>query len=115
MSPTGFLEGIRDIGFDDVTELEAACLMKVLAKPELDNAIILNEFVLIMENFGIPAISEEEEYENDYIPDSDEEKDKDKDKENEEGDEQKKEADDGEKDKKSEMDDRHKQFAEKKS
>ena len=113
MSPTGFLEGIRDIGFDDVTELEAACLMKVLAKPELDNAIILNEFVLIMENFGIPAISEEEEYENDYIPDSDEEKDKDK--ENEEGDEQKKEGDDGEKDKKSEMDDRHKQFAEKKS
>lgn len=37
VSPRGFLEGIRDIGFDDVTELEAACLMKVLAKPELDN------------------------------------------------------------------------------
>ena len=40
--------------------------MKVLAKPELENAVILNEFVLIMENFGIPPATEEEEFENDY-------------------------------------------------
>ena len=33
---------------------EAACLMKVLSKPELENHIILNELVLIMENFGVP-------------------------------------------------------------
>lgn len=71
LSPRGFLEGVRDIGFEDVTELEAACLMKVLAKPELDNSVILNEFVLIMENFGVPVLAEEDEYENDYIPDSD--------------------------------------------
>ena len=45
--------------------------MKVLAKPELDNSVILNEFVLIMENFGIPVLNEEDEYENDYLPDSD--------------------------------------------
>ena len=77
MSPRGFLEGIKDLGFDDITELEAACLMKVLAKPELENAIILNEFVLIMENFGIPPIVEEDEAENDYVPtDDEEEKDK---------------------------------------
>ena len=73
MSPRGFLEGIKDLGFDDITELEAACLMKVLAKPELENAIILNEFVLIMENFGIPPIVEEDEAENDYAPTDDEE------------------------------------------
>lgn len=73
MSPRGFLEGVRELGFDDVTELEAACLMKVLAKPELDNAVILNEFVLIMENFGIPALVEEDEYENDYFPDTEDE------------------------------------------
>ena len=52
--------------------------MKVLAKPELENSVILNEFVLIMENFGIPTLSDEEEYENDYIPDSDAEKEDDK-------------------------------------
>jgi len=68
LSPRAFLEGVRDSGFDDVTEMEAACLMKVLAKPELENAVILNEFVLIMENFGIPPVTEEEEFENDYIP-----------------------------------------------
>jgi len=73
ISPRGFLEGIRDVGFDDVTELEAACLMKVLAKPELDNQIILNEFVLIMENFGVPVVAEDEAYENDYQPDTDNE------------------------------------------
>ena len=67
------MEGIRDVGFDDVTELEAACLMKVLAKPELDNQIILNEIVLIMENFGVPVVAEDEAYENDYQPDTDNE------------------------------------------
>ena len=40
---------------------------------ELDGAVILNEFILIMENFGIPALTDEDEYENDYIPDSDSE------------------------------------------
>ena len=75
MSPRGFLEGVKDIGFDDITEMEAACLMKVLAKPELDNSVILNEFVLIMENFGVPVVAEEEEYENDYIASDDDEKD----------------------------------------
>lgn len=74
MSPRGFLEGVKDIGFDDITEMEAACLMKVLAKPELDNSVILNEFVLIMENFGVPVVAEEEEYENDYIASDDDEK-----------------------------------------
>jgi len=68
LSPRGFMEGIQDIGFDDITEMEAACLMKVLAKPELDNQIILNEFALIMENFGIPQIDAEDEFENDYQP-----------------------------------------------
>ena len=53
-----------------MTETEAACLMKVLSKPELDNSIILNEFVLIMENFGIPVSSDEDEYANDYEQDS---------------------------------------------
>jgi hypothetical protein len=75
MSPRGFLEGVKDIGFDDITEMEAACLMKVLAKPELENSVILNEFVLIMENFGVPVVAEEEEYENDYIPSDDDNED----------------------------------------
>ena len=46
--------------------------MKVLAKPELENHIILNEFVLIMENFGVPDNLDDDE-EDDFIPDTDSE------------------------------------------
>ena len=56
-------------------------MMKVLAKPELDNHIILNELVLIMENFGVHDNLDDEE-EEDYMPDSDD-SDKENDIENE--------------------------------
>lgn len=68
LSPLSFLEGIKELGLDDLQEIEAACLMRVLAKPELENAIILNELALIMENFGVP--DGEEDAEDDYIPDT---------------------------------------------
>ena len=53
LSPVGFLEGIKDMGVTDLEEVEVACLMRVLTKPELENAILLKELILIMENFGI--------------------------------------------------------------
>ena len=68
LSPLSFLEGVKEIGLDDLQEIEAACLMRVLAKPELENAIILNELVLIMENFGVVDLDEDAE--DDYIPDT---------------------------------------------
>ena len=43
--------------------------MRVLAKPELDNSIILNEFVMIMENFGV-VDSPDGDDSDDYIPDT---------------------------------------------
>jgi len=70
IGPRSFLAGLREIGFDDMTETEASCLMKVLSKPELENSVILNEFVLIMENFGIPISIDDDEYANDYQQDS---------------------------------------------
>ena len=69
LSPAGFLEGIKDTGIAELQEFEVACLMRVLAKPELDNAVILNEFVMIMENFGVMDQMEGEDSE-DYIPDT---------------------------------------------
>lgn len=69
LSPGGFLEGIKEAGIEDLQDFEVACLMRVLAKPELDNAVILNEFVMIMENFGVPDTMEDEEND-DYIPDT---------------------------------------------
>lgn len=53
MSPIGFLEGIKDLGLTELEEVEVACLMRVLTKPNLENAILLKELIVIMENFGI--------------------------------------------------------------
>ena len=52
----------------ELTDLEIACLMRVLAKPELGNAIIVNEFSLIMENFGVPLVDGTISEDEDYIP-----------------------------------------------
>ena len=79
LSPIAFLEGVKEAGIDGLEEMEAACMLRVLAKPELDNAIILNEFTMIMENFGVPDTFEGEEEEDDlddYIPEEEEEEDK---------------------------------------
>ena len=57
LSPTAFFQAIViELGISDFQEIENACLMRVLAKPELGNQVILNEFALIMENFGVPLI-----------------------------------------------------------
>jgi len=59
MAPSSFFEAVRsDLKIVDLTDLEATCMMRVLAKAELGNAIILNEFALIMENFGVPLVEQ---------------------------------------------------------
>jgi hypothetical protein len=73
MTPIAFLEGVKEAGLDNLSEMEAACLLRVLAKPELDNAIILNEFTMIMENFGvIDGYGEDDDDVDDYIRSEDE-------------------------------------------
>ena len=51
LGPIEFLEGIKELGILDLSEVEVACLMRVLTKPNLDNAILLKELQVIMENF----------------------------------------------------------------
>lgn len=41
------------MGGDELSELEIACLMRVLSKPEIDHCIVVTELQLVMENFGI--------------------------------------------------------------
>ena len=53
LSPLSFLEGIKALELNEFSELEIACLMNILAKPQLDNAILVDELVQIFENFGI--------------------------------------------------------------
>lgn len=60
LSPLSFLEGIKALELNDFSELEIACLMNILAKPQLDNAILVDELVQIFENFGIMEEGNEE-------------------------------------------------------
>lgn len=53
LTPMGLVEGLAALDCEDLTELEAKCLLHVLAKKELENAILVHELVLIMENFNI--------------------------------------------------------------
>lgn len=53
LSPIGFLEGVKELGLTDLEEVEVACLMRVLTKADLENAILLRELIVIMDNFGI--------------------------------------------------------------
>ena len=69
LSPPAFIEGLKETGISALEDFEVACLMRVLAKPELDNSIILNEFVMIMENFGVMDQPDAEEFD-DYISDT---------------------------------------------
>jgi len=72
MTPIAFLEAVKEaVGLPDLREMEAACLLRVLAKPELENAIILNELVMIMENFGVMDEFEDEDELDDYERSSD--------------------------------------------
>jgi len=52
--PTSFLDGIQKLGITDFSDLDNACLMNVLAKPQLENTILLDEVIDIMQNLGIP-------------------------------------------------------------
>jgi hypothetical protein len=40
---------------DSLGELEIACLMRVLSKPEIEHCIVVNELALVLENFGIKS------------------------------------------------------------
>lgn len=53
LSPMGLIEGIKELGINDLIEQEVDYLLKVLSKPELDGAILMQELLQIMENFGL--------------------------------------------------------------
>jgi hypothetical protein len=54
------LQGIKEIGINDLSENDVTYLLKVLSKKELDGSIMLEELLTIMKNFNI---NEEDDYE----------------------------------------------------
>jgi len=61
MTADDFLTRCEEIGVPKMTDLQVQCLMKVLGKPELSNAIRLNELEILMSNFTMPAQQAAEE------------------------------------------------------
>ena len=49
----GLINGIKGLGIDDLTEKDERYLLRVLTKPELDGAIVLDELLQIMANLGL--------------------------------------------------------------
>lgn len=45
LSPMGLLKGIESLGIDNLTEKETKYLLRVLTKPELDGAIVVQELL----------------------------------------------------------------------
>lgn len=60
LSPYDLLQGIKDLGIDDLQKIEVTYLMKVLSKPDLEGNILLQELLQIMENFGLSGEAESE-------------------------------------------------------
>ena len=51
MTADDFLTRCYEVGVQELQPIQVACLMRVLGKPELSNAIRLNELEILMQNF----------------------------------------------------------------
>ena len=54
MTADDFFVRADELGLPQLTQLHAECVVKVLGKPELSNAIRLNELEIVMSNFMMP-------------------------------------------------------------
>ena len=49
-----FLDGLNKLIDDEsLGELEIACIMRVLSKPEIEHCILVTELAIVLNNFGI--------------------------------------------------------------
>lgn len=53
LAPIHFIEGIKKLGINDFNELEIACLVNLLTRPELDDLILVEELNILKDNSKI--------------------------------------------------------------
>lgn len=53
LAPIHFIEGLKDLGITDFGELEIACLVNLLTRPELDDLILVEELNILKDNTKI--------------------------------------------------------------
>lgn len=66
-----FLEDLKHILSDQqISEIEIACLMRVLSKPEINHCVVVSELQLVLENFGIPITQHQPDLDNSNTQDN---------------------------------------------
>lgn len=55
LSPSQFLTRVCYAGFRAMDEIEVACVIKVLTRPELYDQIRFDELEMLLEGFGVPS------------------------------------------------------------
>lgn len=55
ISAQNFLGRMYQIGFQEITQLQVACMMRVLGKYDLENAILFDDLMTLLENYGVPG------------------------------------------------------------
>jgi hypothetical protein len=53
LSPQNFLGRVFQAGIQNLDQLQVACLMRVLSKPDFEDSVRYDELELLLENFGV--------------------------------------------------------------
>lgn len=53
ISPQHFLGRVYQTGIESLSELQIACLIRVIGKPELNDVVKYTELEMLLENFGV--------------------------------------------------------------
>lgn len=70
MTADDFITRCYEIGVAQLDQVQIDCLMRVLGKPELSNAIKLVDLETLMSNFGPPSPREEDKRDQTEEPDA---------------------------------------------
>ncbi|CAI2363378.1 unnamed protein product [Moneuplotes crassus] len=59
LTPEGFIEGIHQLGIEDFTELDVACLINLLSRPELEDLILIEELEILKDTDKLKSLIDE--------------------------------------------------------
>ena len=54
ISAQNYLGRMYQLGFQDITQIQVACMMRVIGKPDIDNAILFDDLKTLLESYGVP-------------------------------------------------------------
>ena len=63
ISAQNFLGRMYQLGFRDITQMQVACIMRVLGKSDIENAILYEDLMQLLEIYGLPKSSDDQQQE----------------------------------------------------